>query len=84
MNDQITDPGAPYMPLLSEYDQYEETPEEYAARMKPPLPHWPENILINWFYRHWNDIANYANKLTSNKLAHQSSIRHVCLLRELS
>lgn len=37
-----------------------ESADDYASRIGTVLPHWPKEVLIEWFWRHFNDIGDYA------------------------
>lgn len=51
---------APYLPYLGRDEWREETAEEYARRMQSTiLPHWPEEPLTEWLYRHYNNLETY-------------------------
>jgi hypothetical protein len=52
--------AAPYLPYLGRNEWREETVEEYVRRMQSTiLPHWPEEPLREWLYRHYNDLETY-------------------------
>jgi len=49
-----------YGPKLSKSDSCLESREEYARRAQRLLPHFPEEVLSQWFYDHWPQIDDYA------------------------
>ena len=49
-----------YRPNLNDSDCYKESPEQYCSRMHVLLPNFPSEVLIQWFYRHWIHIDEYA------------------------
>ena len=60
-----------YRPKLNANDEYEETADQYCSRIKASLPNFPPDVLVQWFYRHWLYIDDYAwlgfNLLSFNK-----------------
>ena len=52
---------AQFSPFKNRAEFTSEAPEDYVRRMHPLLPHWPEEVLIEWLYRHGGGcIADYA------------------------
>jgi len=49
-----------YEPKLNKVGEYVESQKEYYLRIRKILPNFPEEVLIQWFYDHWNDIDNFA------------------------
>ena len=49
-----------FKPKLNRSDDYEETAEHYCRRMRSILPNFPDEILSQWFYRHWSGTDDYA------------------------
>ncbi|MCD4782180.1 MAG: hypothetical protein K8S27_16770 [Candidatus Omnitrophica bacterium] len=50
-----------YFPKRSSTDEYLENEKEYCEKMKKILPNFPEEVLLQWFYRHCRqDIDDYA------------------------
>src|SRR5258708_3025160 len=49
-----------YAPLLDKNERVAETVAEYVSRLHPILPNFPEKVLIEWLYRHWNQIEDHA------------------------
>jgi hypothetical protein len=50
----------PYLPCLDEDWNRAEAEPGYLARMRVALPRVPDEVLREWFYRHWNDLGHYA------------------------
>lgn len=51
---------ASYLPYLGRNERLEESAAEYVRRMQTTiLPHWPEEPLTEWLYRHYNDLETY-------------------------
>lgn len=52
---------ARFDPYRDASDWVSEDPYAYAARMQASLlPHWPTEVLIEWFHRHARHIDDYA------------------------
>lgn len=49
-----------YRPLLDINDRLLENEQAYATRMAPKLPHFPADVLGQWFYDHWMQIGDYS------------------------
>ncbi len=50
-----------FFPKRNKGDWPIEDPKNYAKRIKIEyLPHFPESVLVDWFYRHWNNLDSYA------------------------
>lgn len=49
-----------YEPKVNNIGEYLESVDEYFLRMRSVLPNFPKEVLIQWFYEHWNDIDNFA------------------------
>ncbi|WP_146142915.1 hypothetical protein [Halomonas sp. ND22Bw] len=50
-----------FAPFKDRAEFTSEAPEDYVKRMQPLLPHWPEEVLVEWLYRHAGGcLADYA------------------------
>lgn len=49
-----------YEPKTNMIGECIESPDGYFLRIKNILPNFPREVLIQWFYEHWNDIDNFA------------------------
>ena len=59
--DNIYEIDKKYLPKRSESDEPLETPDEYYKRVKMFLPNIPEEVLKEFFYKHWElDIEDHA------------------------
>jgi hypothetical protein len=59
--EEYEDPTRAYHPLhaINDTPFDKEAEEKYIYRMKKLLPCFPDDVLINWFYRHWMNVVDY-------------------------
>ena len=58
----ISDSLKQFDPYRDKSDWVSEDPQAYASRMQSTLlPHWPTEVLIEWFHRHARDLYRYAS-----------------------
>jgi len=48
-------------PLRDSSGSINESEEDYIQRMRPLLPEWPDEVLIEWLYRHNTGCDRYAH-----------------------
>lgn len=52
---------AQFDPVRDDSGWVSESPSDYVARMKSgPLPHWPDEVLVEWLHRHNRHADRYA------------------------
>lgn len=62
-----------YAPLKNGDSRVAEDARTYVARMHATrLPHFPEELLVEWLYRHHNSLHTYAFLFESLRFKHQT------------